>query len=253
MQFRNFNRNWTGDTITVTVVDDQLTEQDETVVLTLGTPVNATAGTPSSDVLTIVDNDPATQLSFTASPPGSTMADSAFSAQVTVLNAFGNAASTFVGDVAVAITSGTGTPGALLSGTTTVAAVAGVADLTGLSIDSPGDAYTLTATASGLTDAESGSFMVVGPATTLEVAGIADPVAVGTASDVTITARDAAGNVAIGYTGTIGFTSTDAQAVLPPSYTFNSGDAGTHTIVGGVILGTAGEQSVTALPPALPK
>jgi hypothetical protein len=47
--------------------------------------------------------------------------------------------------VTLAILEGTGTTGATLSGTTTVAAVAGVATFSDLSIDLPGTGYTLWA------------------------------------------------------------------------------------------------------------
>ena len=68
--------------------------------------------------------------------------------------------------------------------------------------------------------------------------------AAGTAFNVTVTAKDAYGNVATGYTGTIKFTSSDGKAVLPANYTFTSANAGTHTF--SVTLKTAGSESVTA-------
>ncbi|MBN1924590.1 MAG: hypothetical protein JW798_02035 [Prolixibacteraceae bacterium] len=49
-----------GDTmvdITVTIVDDDLVEDDETVTVDMGIPVNAVAGTIRSQTLTITDND----------------------------------------------------------------------------------------------------------------------------------------------------------------------------------------------------
>jgi hypothetical protein len=44
----------------------------------------------------------------------------------------------------------------------------------------------------------------------------------------------------------IRFTSSDSAAVLPPIYYFNANDAGSHTFTNGVILTTAGSQSITA-------
>jgi hypothetical protein len=74
----------------------------------------------------------------------------------------------FTGDVTLAITSGTGTAGATLSGTATVAAVAGVASFADLSIDSVGTGYTLTAATAGVTDIVSAAFdITAGPATQL--------------------------------------------------------------------------------------
>ena len=66
----------------------------------------------------------------------------------------------------------------------------------------------------------------------------------GVASSVTVTARDAFGNVATGYTGTVHFTSTDGAAVLPANYTFTGGDAGVQVF--SATLKTAGSRTVTA-------
>ncbi len=46
---------------------------------------------------------------------------------------------------------------------------------------------------------------------------------------VTVTLKDAYGNVADGYRGTVGFASSDPLAILPSPYTFTAGDAGAHT------------------------
>ncbi len=66
----------------------------------------------------------------------------------------------------------------------------------------------------------------------------------GTASSITVTAKDAYGNVATGYTGTVGLTSTDAQAALPAAHAFAAGDAGVHLF--SVTLKTAASQTVSA-------
>src|SRR5262249_52962215 len=50
----------------------------------------------------------------------------------------------------------------------------------------------------------------------------------GMGKTVTVTARDAYGNIATGYTGTVHFASSDTQAGLPADYTFTAADAGTH-------------------------
>ena len=47
-------------------------------------------------------------------------------------------------------------------------------------------------------------------------------------TNVTVTAKDAFGNIATGYTGTVHFTTTDGAAALPADYTFTGGDAGVH-------------------------
>ena len=51
---------------TITITDDALDEDDETVVVTMGPPVNATQGAKTVHTLTITDNDVAPTVSFTA-------------------------------------------------------------------------------------------------------------------------------------------------------------------------------------------
>ncbi len=76
------------------------------------------------------------------------------------------------------------------------------------------------------------------------MSGFPTPLTAGTAGTITVTARDAYGNVASGYTGTVHLTSTDPQASLDPDYTFLAGDAG--VAVFNAILYTAGTQALTA-------
>jgi len=68
----------------------------------------------------------------------------------------------------------------------------------------------------------------------------------GASHSVTVTARNANGTTNTGYRGTIRFTSSDTKAILPPNYTFTSGDSGVHTFSLGVKLKTAGTQWVRA-------
>jgi autotransporter-associated beta strand protein len=71
--------------------------------------------------------------------------------------------------------------------------------------------------------------------------------AAGTAFSVTVTALDPVGNVVTGYNGTITFSSTDAYATFSPStYTFVTGDLGTHAFSNGATLFAAGSRTVTA-------
>jgi hypothetical protein len=92
----------------------------------------------------------------------------------------------------------------------------------------------------------SSAMVTVSPAATnaLMVSGLASPIVAGMAGSITVTAKDAYGNVATSYTGMIHFTSSDAQAALPGDYTFTAGDHGVHTF--SVALKTVGSQSVTA-------
>jgi hypothetical protein len=122
----------------------------------------SSAGLASADSGTFdITADAATQLVF-ATSPGNTAAGAAFGAQpvVEARDAFGNLDATYTGAATLAIKPGTGTAGAVLGGTLTVNAVAGVATWSGLNIDRIGTTYQLTASAAGLTGADSASFNI---------------------------------------------------------------------------------------------
>ena len=55
----------TSTAITITVVDDTLNENNETVIVTMGTPTNATQDATTVHTATITDNDPLPSVSFT--------------------------------------------------------------------------------------------------------------------------------------------------------------------------------------------
>src|SRR5438552_6865262 len=78
--------------------------------------------------------------------------------QVAVQDAQGNTVTAATTSVTLAI--GTNPASGTLAGTTTVAAVNGVATFANVSINNPGKAYTLTASATTLTGATSGSFNI---------------------------------------------------------------------------------------------
>src|SRR6266542_724684 len=147
------------------------------------------------------------QLAFTVQPPATAAGHQiAPAVQVTAQDALGHPVPAFAGSVTVAITAGTGTGGAALSGTTTVAAVNGVATFSTLSLDKSGTGYTLSATASGLTGAPSAAFAITAGSAT-QLAFTTQPSAA--TGGVTITpvvqvaAQDALGNVVTGFTGSV--------------------------------------------------
>ncbi|MCC6621420.1 MAG: VCBS repeat-containing protein [Deltaproteobacteria bacterium] len=88
-------------------------------------------------------------------------------------------------------------------------------------------------------------------ATTLDVALGAASVPAGVPTSVTITARDAFGNVATGYLGTVDLETTDEQATLPQTYAFVAGDLGVRTL-GGITFRTVGVQTVVVTDDATP-
>ncbi len=184
---------------------------------------------------------PAVRLTLSREPADATADLANVSLTVRVEDASGNLASTATLPVTISVVSG---PGAL-GGTVTRTPSAGVATFDDLELTGAGT-YTLRATAAGLTEAVSQTF-VISPAAaaTLDVTGVPSPIVAGSAADVTVTARDAFDNVATGYTGTVSFTSSDGAALLPADATFAAGDAGVKT-VSGLELRTAGSQSLTA-------
>lgn len=100
----------------------------------------------------------ASQLVFTTQPSNTNAAASISPAvRVAVQDGLGNTVTTATTPITIAI--GANPPGnGILSGTTVVSAVAGVATFSNLSIDKPGLGYTLTADGGGLPQKESTSF-----------------------------------------------------------------------------------------------
>lgn len=161
-----------------------------------------------------------TQLFFTVQPPDPATAGTVLapSIVVTARDASGQTAASFTGNVTLAVAAGTGVPGATLSGTKTVAAVAGVATFGDLSIDKAAVGYKLTASAAGLTGATS-AFFTINAATATHLSFTLQPstttVATAITPKVEVTARDAQGNTASSFTGNV----TVAIATNPGSGT----------------------------------
>ena len=193
-------------TMTVAAVGGQATFSDLSLDKTgVGYTLQASAAslTPATSAAFNVTGGPATQLSF-AVQPVATPSGSAISPAVLVsaLDALGNPAS-FTGNVTISIN--TGPVGAVLTGTLTVAAAAGVATFTDLSLDLTGT-YTLRAHATGLTDAISGSFDVTTGLTrqtvfTTQPSNVTAGSAI--APSVVVEVRDLQNNVDASFTGLV--------------------------------------------------
>ena len=158
----------------------------------------------------------ATQLAFKVGP-ASAVAGSAVAPAVVVeaRDANGAVVSDFTGDVIVSIETNPG--GGALAGTTTAPAVAGVATFNSLSINKTGTGYRLKASSGSLTAASSATFNITaGPANQLVFTALPSSAVAGTGLTpaVTVTARDALGNVADGYAGpvTVAITSGSGTA-----------------------------------------
>src|SRR5437016_1869813 len=102
---------------------------------------------------------PAAKLVFTVQPSNAAAgAANTPAVRVTIQDAQGNTVTTATTSITLAI--GTNPGSGTLAGTTTVAAVNGVATFANVSINSPGTGYTLTASATTLAGASSSSFNI---------------------------------------------------------------------------------------------
>src|SRR5205823_5104880 len=124
--------------------------------------------------------------------------------RVVAQDALGNTATSFTGNVSVALGSNPG--GATLAGTTTMAAVAGVATFGNLSVDKAGTGYTLTTSATGLTGQPSASF-VISPAAANKLVFTVQPTSVTAGAPITpavqVTAQDGLGNTVTSFTASV--------------------------------------------------
>jgi hypothetical protein len=106
--------------------------------------------------------------------------------------------------------------------------------------------HSLTATdttTSGLTGTDAG-ITVNAAAASQFVISAPSSVTAGVPFSLTITVKDAYGNVVTGYTGTVHFISTDTKASLPANYMFTAADKGVHTFTG-LVLRKRGTQKIT--------
>jgi hypothetical protein len=172
---------------------------------------------------------------FVATPLSATTAGQTQMMTITAYDAFGDVSSVYTGTLQ--ITSGgrflgyaTFTPAD--QGVRTVPVTLTVAGLESVTIaDVTNIAVNFT---------QSGILVSPASAASLSVTSLHGTTA-GVAQDLTITARDAYGNIATGYRGTIAMSSSDTLASFPASYTFTATDAGTHTF--SVIFKTSGGQT----------
>lgn len=203
--------------------------------------------------------------------PGTTVAGTTIAPAIEIraLDGFGNTFTSFSGDVTIAI--GANPAGGTLSGTTTAAAVAGVATFDDLRIDRAGDGYILTASAPSVPGAASAAFDIApGPASLLVFT--VQPTSTDTGTAITpaveITARDSLGNTATGFAesvtlaigvnpggGTLAGTTGVAAAGGIASFgdlRIDAGGSG-YTLVatsGGLVPDTSAPFDVTMPPPA---
>ena len=145
--------NGNGTKITVTVPGGAATGA---VTVTTG------EGSISSGATTFGVPGPASALHFAATP-ANTVINTAIApaVQVEIVDSLGLVVNSSTASVTLALGANPGGGG--LAGTTTVAAVAGVASFSNLSISAIGNGYTLGATSAGLTATTSAAFNIVSP------------------------------------------------------------------------------------------
>ena len=179
---------------------------------------------------------------FSVSAPASATAGGAFTFVVTALDQFGNTATGYTGTVQFSSTDGQ----AILPGNSTLTSGTGTFSATLKTAGSK--TITATDTVTSSITGTSGN-ITVSAATATHFTLTAPPNATaGAAFSVAVTALDQFGNTATGYTGTAHFTKTDngAGSAVPADYTFLASDNGVHTFANGVMLVTAGAQTITA-------
>jgi sugar lactone lactonase YvrE len=194
----------------------------------------------SISTVTLNANGPATTLAV--GYPGPFVAGVSFAFDTAALDAWGNVADGYTGTVHVTSSDSLAT---LPADYTFTPADHGRASLAVTLRTAGTQTITVTDTVTG-TITGTGSFTVNAAATANLTVTMSSPVAPGAATSVTVTARDAFGNVAKSYLGTIHFSSSDGLAALPSNYVFTSGNQGVKTFPSSVTLQTSGTQSVTA-------
>ncbi|MGH8040812.1 MAG: protease pro-enzyme activation domain-containing protein [Rudaea sp.] len=156
--------------------------------------VNNWTGTPGT--LACSQAGPATKLAFTVEPNASYASNAPITVAVSVEDASGNVVTTDTSNVSLTLSGGGF--GASLSGTTTVAAVTGVATFSNLMVNKVGTAYKLNATDGSLTATASAPFNITvgAPATVTYVTQPAagSNITAGNAFIVIANVKDSGGN-----------------------------------------------------------
>jgi hypothetical protein len=175
--------------------------------------------------------------------PAMETAGAPFMVTVTALDAFGNTATGFADTIHF---SSTDPAASLPADYTFVAADQGRHTFAVTLRKTSAPTLTVNDQAGVVASARTMTMVVAAGATSLTAQ--APPATIGSPVPLTVTARDAFGNLATSYTGTVHFSSTDPRASLPGDYTFSASDQGVHAFL--VTFGTLGIEGITAADPA---
>jgi hypothetical protein len=160
---------------------------------------------------------------------------------VTAWDAYGNRAVAYTGTVRFTSSDG---KGALPANYTFTAADAGVHTFAATLKTAGAESITASDIAAFYLTGTEGGIAVNPAAASQFVISAPSSVTAGVAFSLTVTIKDAYGNVVTGFTGTLHFTSTDGRASLPANYTFTAADKGVHTFTG-LVLRKKGTQKIT--------
>ncbi len=197
--------------------------------------VNDVINTNLFGVSGVVAVDPAAAASFDVFGPGVSRAGKRLTFTIQAVDAFGNLATGYTGNVHVTSSD----VSAVLPANTTLTHGSGTVEVT---LRTTG-LRTVTATDTAnptITGTSNNVNVVPSQVTDLDVAAPAT-VTAGVPFSITVTARDPYGNVVDYYTGPAKFSSTDGQAVLPPDSLLTNG-VGTFSIT----LKTSGNHGISA-------
>lgn len=204
------------------------------------TDVASSGVTGSQPGISVVATGQAASVTVSGFP--ATTAGVAQSFTLTVKDAGGNVVTGYTGTIHF---TSSDSKAVLPADYTFTAADAGVHTFSATLKTAGSQAITGTDTAtSSVTGSQAGITVTAAAASTLAVAGFPTSTVAGVAHSLTVTAKDAFGNIAAGYTGTVHFTTTDWEGALPANYTFTAADAGSHTF--SATLKAAGAQTITA-------
>ncbi|MDR3637598.1 MAG: hypothetical protein P4L84_27580 [Isosphaeraceae bacterium] len=175
----------------------------------------------------------ATHLVVTTEPPASVAARTGFEIVVAAEDANGNVDTSFTAPVTLTIGNNPG--GATLGGVTNLGGLGGVADFTGLTLNAPGNDYTLTAAAVGLTSAGTSGFNVTAAPATQLVVTTEPPASVvaGASFGLVVEAEDGSGDLDTSYNGpvTVALATNPGGATLASTLTVNA-SAGVASFTG---------------------
>ncbi|MFL5327593.1 MAG: beta strand repeat-containing protein [Gemmataceae bacterium] len=200
-------------------------------LVTAGTQtIVVTDGAVSGSATVNVSPAAASQFVLTGVPP-TVVAGSPFTVTVTAKDQYGNLATSFGGTVSISSTDGAAVP-------PTSATLSGGTGTFSVTLKTAGT-WTITATSGSISKTSAPILVTPGAASQFVLSG-PPSATLGAPVAISITAKDAFGNVATGFTGLVVITSSDPQANLPGPTTLTNG-------VGSVVVTflNPGSQTVT--------